>query len=109
MRKGPPDGDIHDPSNLAVFDPLTGRTTELPCDPAFAEHAARASDDGRTLLVVRRHLSEPLLEMWMAAPDGTNARPLWRFTPFWTPNDPYTREHAIYQAAGIFGSVAWSR
>ncbi len=98
-----------DDMRLAVFDPGTGQTTELLADARYAEEGARLSEDGKTLLVARRRLDKPLLEMWTAARDGSDPHLLWSYTPFWTVNDPYTRERAIYQGIGLFDALAWSR
>jgi hypothetical protein len=98
-----------DSSHLAVFDPSGGGTTQLLRDPSWAEHGTRISDDGTALLFVRRRTDRPQLEIWTAALDGSGAHPLWSYAPYWTANDPYTRSHAIYEAAGIFDALAWSR
>lgn len=98
-----------DAMQVVAFDPATGRTTELLHDPLFAEEALHLSEDGTTILFVRRHTDRPLLEMWTASVDGTNAHALWSYTPYWTPNDAYTPSYATYRGVAAFDAVAWSR
>jgi hypothetical protein len=98
-----------DSMHLVVFDPRTGGTAEVMRDASYAEQGTATSEDGKTLLVLRRRLDRPQLEMWTSALDGTDAHALWSYAAFWTVNDPYTRQHAIFQAAAVFNAVAWSR
>lgn len=92
--------------SMVGLDLGTGSRTAYPRVADYADEGVRFSDDGRSLLVLRRKLTvapapDSWVELWSARPDGTKAEPLVRVSGY-----------AGFGYYGGFGSLAkldWQR
>jgi len=94
-------------SHLSTLDPDTNRLRQVTSDAAWAEDAVRVSDDGKDVLVLRRHVADGQLELWRMSSDGSGARPLVRFSPPLSAAD--APQFGTYPSAYSFDRVGWSR
>ena len=94
-------------SHLSMLDPDTNAVRQVTSDPAWAEDAVRVSDDGKDLLVLRRHVATGQLEFWRISRDGSDAHALVRFSPPLSAAD--APRFGTYPSAYYFDRVGWSR
>lgn len=73
--------------SIIGLDLATGSRTAFPRVADYADEGVRFSDDGKSLLVLRRKLTvaatrDSWVELWSAKPDGTKAQPLVRLSGY---------------------------